>query len=159
MASLQSELKKRQPFDSPEQEAYLNVLRTAATLGSDFDRLFKAHDLSEATYNILRILRGHAESHPGGIPCQTIGDELISRLPDVTRLVDRLERAGMVKRSSTPQDRRVVLVGITRKGLAALEALDEPVAALHRRQLAHLARTDLDELSRLLVKARHPQGE
>jgi len=158
--TLKDEIGKRHPFASPEEEAYLNILRTATALLGDFERLFKAHGLSEPTYKLLRILRGHAQrpdANPAGVPCQIIGEQLITRLPDVTRLVDRLERMGLVKRSRTPQDRRVVLVGITRKGLALLAELDEPIAALHRRQLAHMTRAELAELSRLLVKARHPE--
>jgi DNA-binding MarR family transcriptional regulator len=159
--TLKDEIGKRGPFASPEEEAYLNLLRTTAMLGAGWDRLFKEHGLSESTYNILRILRGHAQDSGTanvGISCQTIGEQLISRLPDVTRLVDRLEKAGLVKRSRTPEDRRVVLVGITKKGLATLAALDEPVAALNRRQLAHLSRAELADVNRLLTKMRRPEG-
>jgi DNA-binding MarR family transcriptional regulator len=157
MPTLKDELGKRHPFASPEEEAYLNLLRTVSVFEASFAHLFRARGLSEPTYNILRILRGHAsapDANPGGIPCQVIGDQLVSRLPDVTRLVDRLEEAGLVKRSRTTADRRVVLVGITRKGLALLETLDQPLAEAHRAQFRHLTRAELTELNRLLVKAR-----
>lgn len=157
MPTLKDEIGKRAPFDAPELEAYLNLLRTSSVLSADFDRLFKNHGLSEATYNILRILRGHqASPNHSGIPCQLIGQHLVARLPDVTRLVDRLEKAGLVRRSRTPQDRRVVLVGITEKGLDLLRELDKPTLELHKRQLRHMTKAELAELSRLLYKARHP---
>jgi DNA-binding MarR family transcriptional regulator len=154
MPSLKDELGKRHAFASPEEEAYLNMLRTVSVLGAGFSPLFKAHGLSEATYNILRILRGHASAGSAGVSCQTIGEQLVSRLPDVTRLVDRLEAAGLVKRSRTAEDRRVVLVGITKKGLSVLAELDRPLSAVNREQLGHMTRAELAELNRLLAKAR-----
>ena len=155
MPTLKDELGKRHPFASAEEEAYLNLLRTVSVLGAGFAGLFKERGLSEATYNILRILRGHAAAGADGVPCQTIGEQLVARLPDLTRLVDRLEKGGLVKRSKTPEDRRVVLVGITRRGLDLLKDLDRPVAAANRTMLGHLSRAELTELNRLLVKARH----
>jgi DNA-binding MarR family transcriptional regulator len=155
--NLQHEIGKRKPFDSPEQEAYLNLLRTVSTLSTPVFRTFKQHGLSEATYNILRILRGELSAGNDGVPCQTIGQRLIAQVPDVTRLVDRLEEAGLARRSRTDQDRRIVLIGITRKGLDLLETLDKPLMDLHKRQLGHMKRAELEELSRLLVKARHPE--
>jgi len=155
--NLQHEIGKRKPFDSPEQEAYLNILRTAAALSGAVFRMFKQHGLSEATYNILRILRGELAAGNEGVPCQTVGERLIAQVPDVTRLVDRLEQAGLARRSRTEQDRRVVLISITRKGLDLLEKLDRPLMDLHKRQLGHMKRTELEELSGLLVKARHPE--
>lgn len=154
--SLADEIGKKHPFESPEQEAYLNILRSAACLGTEFERLFRAHGLSEATYNALRILRGHHRPDPGesGVPSQTIGKQLITNVPDVTRLVDRLVEAGLVERCRVEHDRRVVMVKITRAGLDLLGKLDKPVRELHARQLGHLSRKELDQLSRLLVKAR-----
>lgn len=159
MSTLEDEIGKRHPFSSPEEEAHLNLMRTVAALDAAFAALFKAKGLSEPTYNILRILRGHAaapDADPAGVPCQVIGDQLVSRLPDVTRLVDRLEEAGLVKRSRTTEDRRVVLVGITKKGLGVLADLDKPVAELNRRLLRHMTKAELTELNRLLVKMRRP---
>lgn len=162
--SLKDEIGKREPFDLPEEEAYLNIARTCSVLSCQFARLFRAQGLSEATYNILRILRG--ESAPqrggaagGGVPMQTIGERLVARVPDVTRLVDRLERSGLVQRTRTSEDRRVVLVSITVRGIGLLSKLDEPVRELHRRQLGHLPKRDLEQLTRLLVRARHPEDE
>lgn len=157
--SLQDEIGKRRPFEHLEQEAYLNLMRTMSVLDEEVSKLFKARGLSEATYNALRILRGE-QSHgaAAGIPCQLIGERLISRVPDVTRLIDRLEAAGMVKRGRTDQDRRIVLVSITKKGLSVLEQLDKPLMDIHKNQFKHMAAAELTELNRLLTKARHPNS-
>jgi DNA-binding MarR family transcriptional regulator len=154
--SLRDEIGKRDPFEGAEQEAYLTLLRTVSVLGCDFARLFKQHGLSEATYNILRILRGEAEGGTlrAGVPMQVIGDRLVARVPDVTRLVDRLEISGLVQRLRTPDDRRVVLVSITTRGLGLLASLDGPVRAIHQRQLSHMDGAELNQLMALLDKAR-----
>lgn len=148
--SLQHEIRKRKPFDLPEQEAYLNIIRTASFLDAEFDALFKAHGLSNAQYNVLRILRGESAR----LPSLAVAQRLVTRVPDITRLVDRLEQAGYVKRERSTDDRRVVFVSILAKGLALLATLDEPVRNLHRRQLEHMSKKDLLELSRLLTLAR-----
>lgn len=156
---LQHEIGKRVPFEHPEQEAYLNLLRTKSVLEGELHALFKARGLSEATYNALRILRGELRAGADGVPCQVIGERLITRVPDVTRLIDRLENAGLVKRARTPKDRRVVLVSITKKGLAVLDGLDKPLLDLHKRQFRHMERSELETLNELLVKARRPTAE
>lgn len=157
--TLKDEIGKRRPFDSAEQEAYLNILRTHSVLECEISRLFKSKGLSEATYNALRILRGEqANGAAAGIPCQLIGERLITRVPDVTRLIDRLEEAGLAKRSRTDADRRIVLVGITKKGLQLLEQLDKPLSDIHKKQFKHMAAAELVELNRLLSKARHPDS-
>lgn len=147
---LQRELGKKRPFETPEQEAMLNLVRTTDRLALEFERLFKRHAVSSSQYNVLRILRGHGAP----VSCQTVSDEMVTVDPDVTRLVDRLEKAGWARRSRPERDRRVVLVEITPKGLELLRRLDEPVVELHRKQLGHLSRAELAELNRLLVKAR-----
>ena len=151
--SLKDEIKKRKPFDSPSEEAYLNLLRTHAVLYADFHHLFKRCGLSEPQYNVLRILRGAGGD---GLPSTEIADRMITRVPDVTRLVDRLEAAGLVERRRTTEDRRVVLVKITPKALRALADLDRPLTDVHRKQMSHMTRTELEALSHLLVKLRHP---
>ncbi|MEQ8768999.1 MAG: MarR family transcriptional regulator [Phycisphaerales bacterium] len=152
--ALQHELGKRQPFDSASQGAYLNLLRTAADLSGPFDRLFRAEGLSQSSYNALRILRGE-----GPCPCQRIAERLVVRVPDVTRLVDRLVSSGLAERHRSGEDRRVVLVSITDSGRTLLDRLDGPVRELHERQLAHMSRKDQEELSRLLELARTPTDE
>jgi DNA-binding MarR family transcriptional regulator len=148
---LQAELQKRNPFDSLEQEVSLNLIRTQDHLAQPFHELFQTHGLTGPQYNVLRILRGHGGD---GVPSHEIGAQMVARVPDVTRLVDRLEAAGLAERSRTAKDRRVVLVRITPAGLDVLARLDQPVLDAHRRSLAHLTRDELLELNRLLVKAR-----
>jgi DNA-binding MarR family transcriptional regulator len=149
---LAQELGKTQPFASSEQEAFLNLARTYEALASEFDRLFKAHGLSGPQYNALRILRGHAE------PMQVyeIAELMVTPQTDITRLVDRLEQAGFVSRERCGEDRRVVWVTLTATGKNVLKKLDRPVKELHERQFQHFSKRELQTLSQLLFKARHP---
>jgi len=154
---LAHELKKKHAFPSLEEEAYLSLLRTHAVLAHRVNHLFKQHGLSEATYNILRILRGvhdYPEHDPCDLPCHEIVTRLVAPVPDLTRLVDRLETAGLVTRQREAEDRRVVRVAITERGLQRLAELDEPIAAVHRENLGHMDPEALRELIRLLGEAR-----
>ena len=153
---LQDEIGKTTPFERPEEEAYLNLIRTAAALGNAVDRLLKPLALSGSTYNVLRILRGHHRRREPGVPCATIVRHLVVPVPDVTRLVDRLIGLGFAARQRDAEDRRVVRVTITPKGLDVLARLDDPIAALHERQLGHLGPTRLKRLNALIVQARTP---
>jgi DNA-binding MarR family transcriptional regulator len=148
---LQMELGKKRPFDLLEQEVSLNLARTQDELFQEFTDLFESKGISGSQYNVLRILRGRAGA---GTPCQEIAGQMINRMPDITRLVDRLEKAELVERLRTPADRRVVLIKITKKGLDLLQSLDQPVLDLHKTSLGHLSHAELVELNRLLVKAR-----
>ena len=152
---LQEELKKRRPFDSPEQEATLSIARTADRLGICFSRLFREHGLTPSQYNVLRILRG--EGRP--LPILEVADRLIAAVPGITGLIDRLEGLGLVARERSTEDRRVVFVAITPKGIDLLAKLDEPVAGLHKRLVGHLSKAELGELIRLLEKARQTLPE
>jgi DNA-binding MarR family transcriptional regulator len=157
--SLAAEIKKREPFECPSQEVYLNIMRTHSVLMGPMERLFKDHGVSVAKYNILRILRGSnsvGECSEHGLPSLEIADRLITRVPDITRLVDGLEEDGLVLRTRCNRDRRVVYVGITAKGMELLGILDKPVIDMHKNKLEHLTAEELTELNRLLVKARHP---
>lgn len=140
-------------FDSPEQEAYLNLWRTYDRLRAIEEEFFAQHDLAPQQYNALRLLRG---AHPKKLPTLTLADRLISRAPDITRLLDKLEARGLVRRDRPAHNRRQVLVGITTAGLALLRSLDEPLRACHQRQLGHLSRGDVQQLVRLLRAARRP---
>lgn len=153
---LREELGKHDEFESAEQETFLNVIRTAADLTADFDRLFAEAELSNPLYNVLRIVAGHGKE---GVPSQAIARDLVSRGPDVTRLVDRLSRRGLVERVPCPQDRRVVYVRLLPAGRKLLDSLAPKVRDLHRAQLGHLSETKLRQLSKLLFEARHPKGE
>jgi DNA-binding MarR family transcriptional regulator len=103
---LQTEIKKRKPFESAAEEAYLNLLRTTTVLMADFDQLFRQYGVTEQQYNVLRILRGAGEP----LPSLEVASRMITRVPDITRLVDRLETAGLVARRRCTEDRRVVYV-------------------------------------------------
>lgn len=149
--SLQHEIGKQRPFDVLEQEAYLNLLRTAGQLHAEFDRFYREFGLSHATYNALRILRGHGGE---GAPSQTIGKQLVTPVPDVTRLVDRLVEAGLAARARVGSDRRVVLVRITQAGLELLNALDQRVVALHRQQFSHMTPEQVKQLNDLAFLTR-----
>ncbi len=112
--------------------------------------VLKAEDLSSNQYNVLRILRGS----PEGLPCGEIGNRMITRDPDITRLLDRLEKRDLIARSRETKDRRMVMARITPDGLALLAQMDEPVRAMHRSQLGHLGRERLLALTELLQSAR-----
>ncbi len=153
--SLAQELGKRSPFESGTQEAFLNLVRTVAVLDGEFKSLFRRHGLSPTTYNLLRILRGH---RPKGCRCATLREQLVVRVPDITRLVDRLATAGLVTRTTDTNDARAVNVRITPKGLRVLKALDEPVMMLHEQQLGHLSADEIKSLNHLLERSRDRQA-
>ncbi|MAT14060.1 MAG: MarR family transcriptional regulator [Planctomyces sp.] len=148
---LQSELKKRQRFDSLEQETALNLLRTSDQMENRFGRLFREYGVTLSQYNILRILRG--EGKP--LPSLEIADRMIRVVPAITGLIDRLQKQGLVTRRRCEEDRRVVFVEITQPALDLLDQIDQPLLDLHEKLLGHLTRTELKELNRLLEKARN----
>jgi DNA-binding MarR family transcriptional regulator len=137
--------------ESLEQRAFVEILRTYGGLHDELSALLKEQSLSEPQFNVLRILRG---ARPNGLPCQAVAERMITRYPDITRLLDRLEASGLIERARSRDDRRVVVVTATRKALELLARLDRPVAKLHLRQLGHMTRAALKELIRLLEKAR-----
>jgi DNA-binding MarR family transcriptional regulator len=142
------ELKQRRAFDSHEQEVLLGLRIAAARLMDPWEKFLKASaDLTPNQYNVLRILRG---SHPTRLPSGDIGTRMIARDPDVTRLVDRLSRRGLVTRVRGRRDRRVVEVGITEKGLQVLRGLDEHVDRFPKAMLGPLGPGKLRQLRTLL---------
>jgi DNA-binding MarR family transcriptional regulator len=147
---LQREVKKKQPFTQLEQEACLNLLRTNDQMHIRFTRLFREHGLTPSQYNILRILRG--EGQP--LPILEIADRMVTVVPGITGLIDRLEEAGFVERQRCENDRRVVYVAPCKKALQLLAELDEPVMRLHKELMGHLSEAELRELIRLLEKTR-----
>jgi DNA-binding MarR family transcriptional regulator len=136
---------------SREANAYLALQQTADALARGFAALFKTVDLSPTQYNVLRILRG---AGPEGAACREIGERMITRDPDITRLLDRLDKRGLVRRVREEADRRVVRVTITHEGLDLLAELDGPVEALHHQQLGHLGEAKLKTFTDLLQQAR-----
>jgi DNA-binding MarR family transcriptional regulator len=149
---LQHELKKKRPFESPEEEAALNVVRTSDQLQIRCARLLRGHGLTPSQYNVLRILRG--EGRP--LPILEVAGRTITVVPAITGLIDRLEQAGFVNRLRCDKDRRVIYVAPTDHALTTLAALDGPLLALHRKLLGHLSQGELKDLSRLLEKLRQP---
>lgn len=141
---------KLRPRSSPEEAAFLDLLRTCDLLSRGPAQLLKSQDLSPTQYNVLRILRGA----PEGLPCGEIANRMITKDPDVTRLLDRLEKRELILRCRETKDRRLVMARITPDGMKLLAHLDEPVQQMHRRQLGHLGRETLRELAQLLVAAR-----
>src|SRR5215468_7583177 len=150
--NLQHELKKKRPFDSPEEEAALSVVRTSDQLAIRFARLLREHDLTPSQYNVLRILRG--EGKP--LPILEIASRTITVVPGITGLIDRLEQAGFVNRLRCEKDRRVIYVALTDQGISTLADLDKPLLALHGKLMGHLSQGDLKDLIRLLEKLREP---
>ncbi|MGA9496799.1 MAG: MarR family transcriptional regulator, partial [Terriglobales bacterium] len=138
----------------PEEALFLELLRTTDMLSRGLIPLLKEEDVSPNQYNVLRILRGSAE----GLPCGEIASRMITRDPDITRLLDRLEKRGLISRCRETKDRRMVMTRITPEGLKLLGRLDVPVQAGHRKQLGHLGRERLAALTELLSAARSHVG-
>ena len=139
------------PFQLPEQEAFLNLLRTTDKLQWSMAEVFKPHGVTMQQYNVLRILRG---SGAEGLPSLAIARRMVTRVPDITRLVDRMERNDWVRRTRSDADRRVVRVVLTAAGRHLADVLEEPTNARHREHLGHLDLEELETLNRLLEKAR-----
>lgn len=135
----------------PEQQAYLQIMRTAELLGSDLSELFARHGLSGKQYNVLRALR---RGGPAGLTASEIGAQMTDHRADVTRLVDRLVRECLVERRVDEQDRRIVRTTLTERGRNKLKEIDGPLLEVHRRQLGHMSERQLEQLINLLKRAR-----
>jgi DNA-binding MarR family transcriptional regulator len=146
----------RPRFDSLEQEVFLNLWRTYDRLRALEDELFGRWDLTPQQYNVLRLLRA---VHPATLPTLALADRLVSRAPDITRMLDKLEQRGLIARERPPDNRRTVRVGITEPGLALLREIAGPLRACHARQLGHLTAADLKRLAALLRAAREPHED
>jgi DNA-binding MarR family transcriptional regulator len=143
-------------FDTIEQEAFLGLWRTYDRLRALEDELFARYDLTAQQYNSLRLLR---RDHPEPVRTLELAARLVSRAPDITRLLDKLEQRGLIARDRPADNRRVVRVGITPAGIALLDDMRKPVRDCHARQLSHLSRTDLETLVALLRAARLPHED
>ncbi len=154
-SKIAAEIKQRKPFGSLEEEANIALMRTADVLASRAFALFKTHGISPTQYNVLRILRG---AGAGGRRCSEIGERMITRDPDITRLLDRMEKSGLIARTRGKEDRRVVVARITPPGLDLLHELDRPVAELNKRLLGHMGERKLRSLLALLNQARNGEG-
>lgn len=148
---LQTEIRQSKPFQSASEEAYLNLLRTADLLSQAVNATLKPFGLSETQYNVLRILRGAGKD---GLACREIGSRMVTRDPDITRLLDRLEARGLVVRGREQQDRRVIVTRITRDGLTLLAGLDRPLNEVLEGKLRHVGIQKLRALIELLELVR-----
>lgn len=152
---LQAELKQSVPFTNPEQEAYLALLRTADALESQMEAKLKEFGLTGTQYNALRILRGAGAE---GLQCSEIGERMITRDPDITRLLNRLQKRGLAERSRGKQDRRVIYGRITPAGLKLLREMDGPVEKYGTEMLRHVGSQKLKQLIELLEYVRSGVG-
>ncbi|VTT96755.1 family transcriptional regulator : Transcriptional regulator, MarR family OS=Pirellula staleyi (strain ATCC 27377 / DSM 6068 / ICPB 4128) GN=Psta_1502 PE=4 SV=1: MarR [Gemmataceae bacterium] len=140
-------------FDSPEQEAYLALWRTYDRLRALEDELFAQFELTAQQYNVLRLLRA---ARPESLPTLVLAERLVSRAPDITRMLDKLEARKLLTRTRSTEDRRAVLVAVTAAGIALLDQIAGPLRACHGRQLGHLSPAQLKSLAALLKAARAP---
>jgi DNA-binding MarR family transcriptional regulator len=143
-------------FDSLEQEVFLNLWRTYDRLRALEDALFSGYDLTAQQYNVLRLLRA---SYPEAEQTLTLAERLVSRAPDITRMLDKLQERGLIARERPAENRRVVRVRITEPGMALLAEIAGPLRECHQRQLGHMGPTDLKRLARLLRVARSPHED
>lgn len=137
--------------DSPSRRAYLALVQTHEALSAQFAALFRAHGLTAAQFNVLRTL---IQGDPGGLRCGEIASGLIHRVPDVTRLLDRMERQGLVARRRSERDRRAVLTRLTAKGAQLCRRLYRPLAELHAAQFRMLSNAELSLLEDYLDRSR-----
>jgi DNA-binding MarR family transcriptional regulator len=131
----------------PEERLFLALLKAADALGQQAEQLIKSSGLTGTQYNVLRILRG---AQPAGLACRAIGDRMISHDPDMTRLLDRMEKRGLIRRERQKDDRRVVKTHITSQGLVLLKPLDQPMRELHKQQFRHMPAKRVKNLVELL---------
>jgi len=151
VSKLQEEIKQTRPFVTLEEEALLNIRRTSDRLQHYTQQLFKPHGVTPTQYNVLRILRGAGDA---GMRCSEIGERLVSSDPDITRLLDRLQKQKFIKRKRDPKDRRVIYATITAEGLRLLKDMDSVVNDSVKEILGHMSREKLTTLIALLEEAR-----
>ena len=151
MTTLQQELKQHKPFKSSEEELYLSIIRTAAVLEHTVGQALKRYRITPTQYNVLRMLRG---AGPEGLCRNEVGERLVANVPDVTRLLDRMEETGLILRERSREDRRFVRTRISAAGLDLVNKLDAPVSAIHREQLGHVEKGAQRALIELLTRVR-----
>ncbi len=148
---LMDEIKQGKPFESLEAEVFLNLARTTDALARRAEDILKLVGLSHTQYNVLRILRGAGDQ---GLCCREVAQRMVTRDPDITRLLDRLERRSLLARSRDSRDRRIITVRITAAGQKLLKDLDRPMGEQNRKLLSHMEKSDLRKLVELLEAAR-----
>ena len=150
-SALQAELKQTRPFKSLQEEALLSITRTAAVIEHAVAQALRPHEITPTQYNVLRILRGAGSD---GLCRLEVGERLVRRVPDVTRLLDRMEDSGLIARRRGKDDRRYVATYITPKGLELLAAIDKEICQIHHEQLGHVDARSLRLLVEVLAKVR-----
>jgi DNA-binding MarR family transcriptional regulator len=151
MVDLKTEIRQTKAFPTVHEEAFLNIERTSALLQDAFEQMLRPYGITGTQYNVLRILRGAGAN---GLCRNEIRDRLVTRMPDVTRLLDRMENAGLIARERSTEDRRQVSTQLTSEGRKLVDDLDDVVTAEHKARLEHLSATDLRTLIGLLTKVR-----
>lgn len=151
MGDLKTEIRQTKAFPTLHEEAFLNLERSAAMLQDAFEQMLKPHGITGTQYNVLRILRG---ASPTGLCRNEIRDRLVTRMPDVTRLLDRMEDAGLITRERSTEDRRQVSTQLTKQGRKLVDSLDTAVTAEHKARLSHLTAAQLRSLIELLTLVR-----
>jgi DNA-binding MarR family transcriptional regulator len=152
--SLKDELKMNRDFVSVQQEALLSLTRTQSILDPTFNAIFSEHKLTAPQYNILRILKGN--TNKDGMSCSAIGERMVTRDSDLTRLLDKLEKAQLVQRQRPEHDRRKVLTLITTKGAETLRQINPKLEQANKKVLGHMKDSDLKKLNQLLNNIRQP---
>jgi DNA-binding MarR family transcriptional regulator len=154
-SNLREEIKQTKPFDSLQEELWLNLSRTAAIVGHSIEQALRPHGLSPTQYNVLRILRGAGARGR----CQyEIAARLVAQVPDVPRIIDRMEKAGWVSRQRGTQDRRVVIAALTEAGRALVNQLDEPMGQIQNGIFEFMTPFEMEQLIALLGVARNAGG-
>jgi len=153
---MSSRAKPSRPPAPIEERIFLALLKTADALGMEAEQLVRTVNLTATQYNVLRILRG---AGPEGLACRAIGDRMITHDPDITRLLDRMEKRGLITRERQTDDRRVVKTRITQEGLDLIKPLDQPMRDLHKRQFRHMAAARLKILYDLVEEIRGTREE
>ncbi len=151
MGTLQEDLKQTKPFKCLEEETYLSIVRTAAVLEHRFAQALKRYKLTPTQYNVLRMLRGAGAD---GLCRNEVGERLVTNVPDVTRLLDRMEETGLIARRRSSSDRRYVTARISPRGLDLVNRLDASISAIHHEQLGHVDKRALRALVDLLTSVR-----
>jgi DNA-binding MarR family transcriptional regulator len=153
-STLREEIKQTKPFNSLEQEALLSVVRTSAKLMDEFEIFLRPYAITATQYNVLRILRG---AEPNGLCRNDLRDRMLTRMPDVTRLLDRMEEAGLVERTRESEDRRMVTSRITRKASEMLGQLDPLVADHEKRFFSGISKEQMQTLIDVLNAVRNAE--
>jgi DNA-binding MarR family transcriptional regulator len=153
---LQAEIRQTKPFALIEEEAALNIIRTSEVLQRFITEFLRPFDLSPVQYNVLRILRGAGAA---GVTCSQVGERLLTRDPDITRLLDRMQARELIERERSSEDRRVVITRISKTGLKLVDSLDQPLRSVNRRKLGRLGRDELADLIAGLERVREAYEE